>query len=217
MSFLQARQRIYSFGNNSSTVTCILRAAKCTGLNSATNHTSSAEYDNPCQLVRHTPPPALHVNPFKLDVALLSIDISLSWQPYLSLCPVSDLCRAKLRFPIHPMDNDFDSVSWQNDPDIDSSKPTMGGASQPEENTSGAKSSGKRRANRTSAQAGPDADAVDLAGIGEGRLDCTVNTPLKENDGTKDAYISYLVTTTVRICRVKHPRAHRLSYQSCNS
>ena len=41
------------------------------------------------------------------------------------------------------------------------------------------------------------ADDVDLAGIGGGRLDCTVDTPLKENDGTKDAYVSYLVTTQV--------------------
>jgi hypothetical protein len=36
----------------------------------------------------------------------------------------------------------------------------------------------------------------------EGRLDCTVNSPQKENAGTKDVYISYLVTTNVwRIVR----------------
>lgn len=46
-------------------------------------------------------------------------------------------------------------------------------------------------------QAGPLADAVDLAGIGDGVLECQVDSPLKENDGTKDAYISYLVTTHV--------------------
>ena len=97
------------------------------------------------------------------------------------------------------MDNDFDSVSWRNEPDIDSSRPTAGGASQSEGTTYGANSSGKRKANHSSAQAGADADGVDLAGIGDGRLDCTVDTPLKENDGTKDAYVSYLVTTNVRI------------------
>lgn len=112
------------------------------------------------------------------------------------------------------MDNDFDSVSWQNDPDIDTSMPTTGGTSQPEETKSGARSSGKRKAKHGPAQAGVDADAVDLAGIGEGRLDCTVDTPLKENDGTKDAYISYLVTTVVRICPVKHSSTHRPSYES---
>lgn len=32
----------------------------------------------------------------------------------------------------------------------------------------------------------------------EGRLDITVGSPQKENEGTKDAYISYLVSTHVR-------------------
>ena len=106
------------------------------------------------------------------------------------------------------MDNDFDSVSWRNDPDIDTSRPNRTGAGQSEGTTYGANSSGKRKASHSSAQAGADADAVDLAGIGDGRLDCTVDTPLKENDGTKDAYVSYLVTTNVRICLTKYPSAH---------
>ena len=110
------------------------------------------------------------------------------------------------------MDNDFDSVSWRNEPDIDSSRPNTSDNSQPEETMYGPKSSGKRKANHSSAQAGADADAVDLAGIGDGRLDCTVDSPLKENDGTKDAYMSYLVTTTVCFCRVRHSSAHRPSY-----
>ncbi|RMZ79371.1 hypothetical protein DV738_g3366, partial [Chaetothyriales sp. CBS 135597] len=39
-------------------------------------------------------------------------------------------------------------------------------------------------------------DATDLTGISrDGVLEVTVDTPLKENDGTKDAYVSYLVTT----------------------
>ena len=47
-------------------------------------------------------------------------------------------------------------------------------------------------------QAGENADGVDLAGIGvDGTLEVTVDTPLKENDGTKDAYVSYLVSTHV--------------------
>jgi sorting nexin-4 len=29
-------------------------------------------------------------------------------------------------------------------------------------------------------------------------LECTVSKPQKENDGTKDAYVSYLITTNVR-------------------
>lgn len=35
--------------------------------------------------------------------------------------------------------------------------------------------------------------------IGREKLDCTVGSPIKENDGTKDAFVSYLVTTHVRI------------------
>lgn len=43
------------------------------------------------------------------------------------------------------------------------------------------------------------ADATDLAGIGsEGYLLCTVDRPQKENDGTKDAFVSYLISVRVR-------------------
>lgn len=112
------------------------------------------------------------------------------------------------------MDNDFDSVSWQNDPDSDSSRPTTAGTSRPDETAYGAKSTGKRKASHSSAQAGADADPVDLAGIGDGRLDCTVDTPLKENDGTKDSYVSYMVTTKVRFCHFQYPSAHCSNYES---
>ena len=93
------------------------------------------------------------------------------------------------------MDNDFDSVSWQNEPDSDLSRPTTAQGSTQEERYSSS-ASGKRKASATSTQA-PTADDVDLAGIGDGRLDTVVDTPLKENDGSKDAYISFLVTTNV--------------------
>jgi hypothetical protein len=46
-------------------------------------------------------------------------------------------------------------------------------------------------------QAGRNADDLDLAGVGTATLECTVTQPMKENDGTKDAYVSYLVTTHV--------------------
>lgn len=93
------------------------------------------------------------------------------------------------------MENEFDSVSWEPNSD---SRPTN---TEPQisEDRYGSSSSGKRKASSSSAipQAGSLADDVDLAGIGEGRLHCTVDTPLKEHDGTKDAYVSYLVTTQV--------------------
>ena len=96
------------------------------------------------------------------------------------------------------MDNDFDSVSWQNDdPDSDTSRPSTHVVPEPGEPVYGKNASGKRRASHSSNQAGFQADAVDLAGLGGARLDLKVDTPLKENDGTKDAYVSYLVTTHV--------------------
>lgn len=95
--------------------------------------------------------------------------------------------------------DDFDSVSWRHDPDSDLSRPTTSGTDTEEQEPYTHDVNGKRRMSNAeeSPQAGPLADAVDLAGIGDGVLECRVDSPLKENDGTKDAYISYLVTTTV--------------------
>ncbi|CAG8032317.1 unnamed protein product [Penicillium nalgiovense] len=93
--------------------------------------------------------------------------------------------------------DDFDSVSWKHDPDSDVSRPTTASTDAAEPSESRRDSNGKRRMSsaQEEPQAGPLADAVDLAGIGDGVLECRVDSPLKENDGTKDAYISYLVTT----------------------
>lgn len=91
----------------------------------------------------------------------------------------------------------FDSVSWErNDqhPASPSSQPFASETSLPH------RPSSDRRTSTASSepQAGDNADAVDLAGIGkDGVLDCTVDAPLKENDGTKDAYVSYRITTHV--------------------
>ncbi|PGH20706.1 sorting nexin-4 [Polytolypa hystricis UAMH7299] len=93
--------------------------------------------------------------------------------------------------------SDFDSVSWRNDPDSDLSRPATSGTDVEDFQPQAHDVNGKRRMSSAAEepQAGPYADAVDLAGIGDGVLECTVDTPLKENDGTKDAYVSYLVTT----------------------
>ncbi|KAL9001881.1 MAG: hypothetical protein Q9188_005162 [Gyalolechia gomerana] len=93
------------------------------------------------------------------------------------------------------MDNDFDSVSWRNE-ESDNSRPNTTGFNDNHGRDSTPKSNGKRKANHPVLQAGEGAEPVDIAGIGElGRLDCNVSSPLKEHDGTKDAYVSYLVTT----------------------
>lgn len=92
---------------------------------------------------------------------------------------------------------DFDSVSWQRDVEDGHRNPSGGQFPDPRDIPH--RSANGRRSSSISSepQAGEDADAVDLAGIGDGVLDCTVDTPLKENDGTKDAYVSYLISTHV--------------------
>jgi len=95
---------------------------------------------------------------------------------------------------------DFDNVSWRNDPESEESRPNTADASEAPAVTSPSAANGKRKvSSHAENQAGPLADGVDLGGIGDGLLECTVDTPLKENDGTKDAYVSYLVTTHVRL------------------
>jgi hypothetical protein len=60
-------------------------------------------------------------------------------------------------------------------------------------------------------QAGPNADAQDLAGPGEhGTLECTVTKPQKEGEGTQNVYVSYLVTTDVR-CTILESTESRLT------
>lgn len=64
------------------------------------------------------------------------------------------------------------------------------------------------QAQRSAAAAAAEAPAraVEEAGnssttaIGREKLECTVGSPIKENDGTKDAFVSYLVTT--HVCRL---------------
>ena len=92
------------------------------------------------------------------------------------------------------MDNDFDNVTWQTE---DDAPPTPSQHAENQYGKSRLDINGKRRSSITQ-QAGKHADAVDLGGIGSGVLECTVDSPLKENDGTKDAYVSYLVNTQVR-------------------
>ncbi|EXJ88303.1 sorting nexin-4 [Capronia coronata CBS 617.96] len=87
---------------------------------------------------------------------------------------------------------DFDSVSWQREDTQQAESSVPFHADLPTRPGNGRRSESMS----SEPQAGEQADAVDLAGIGrDGILEVTVDSPLKENDGTKDAYVSYLVTT----------------------
>ena len=94
---------------------------------------------------------------------------------------------------------EFDSVSWRNEPESNASRPNTA-ESRPSETDLAIRSTNGNRnmSSHPDPQGGPLPDAVDLGGIGDGALECTVDSPMKENDGTKDAYISYLVSTHVR-------------------
>ncbi|MCJ1350391.1 MAG: intercellular trafficking and secretion [Icmadophila ericetorum] len=93
------------------------------------------------------------------------------------------------------MDDDFDSVSWQNDAQRTGTR-ISASAHDGGDPSSRPGINGRRRSSTGAPQAGQNADVVDLGGIGDGKLECTVDTPLKEQDGTKDAYVSYLVSTS---------------------
>jgi sorting nexin-4 len=103
---------------------------------------------------------------------------------------------------------DFDSVSWRNESQSNAARQVT---TEPSHETTlpSRISNGKHRLSshhqhhdpqsQAQAQAGELADPVDLGGIGDGVLECAVDSPLKENDGTKDAYVSYLITTIVSL------------------
>ncbi|KAI9828738.1 MAG: intercellular trafficking and secretion [Thelocarpon impressellum] len=100
---------------------------------------------------------------------------------------------------------DFDSVSWGN-PRGDGARPSTDSSGPGSSSPRGA--DGKQRhSDAEPPQAGRNADAVDLAGVGEGRLECTVDSPQKENDGTKDAFVSYLVTSHTDFPSFQRPTA----------
>lgn len=91
------------------------------------------------------------------------------------------------------MDHDeFANVTWQNSATARDPASTVGS---PGADIEGQENPGTRR--HPDGPLGTHADALDLAGVGDGVLECTVTSPIKENDGTKDAYVSYLVTTNV--------------------
>ena len=103
-----------------------------------------------------------------------------------------------VRIGVLAMDNDFDSVSWQNESEANISKTPSTARPGIQDKRTNSGLNAKRRSSSNVQRMGSNADAVDLGGIGDGKLECSVDIPLKENDGTKDAYISYLVSTQVR-------------------
>ncbi|SPO07677.1 related to sorting nexin 4 [Cephalotrichum gorgonifer] len=85
--------------------------------------------------------------------------------------------------------DNFSNVSWhsqQGDLDAGSSSRTNG----PMEEEAN---------NGVSAESGVRREEIGAHSLGPELLECTVTSPIKENDGTKDAFVSYLITTQVSI------------------
>lgn len=81
----------------------------------------------------------------------------------------------------HP--DDFSNVSWHTEqPSAAESSSSVAAANPDETDRNG--------------HSALDSDAAEA----DGRevLECTVSEPLKENDGSKDTFVSYLITTNVR-------------------
>jgi sorting nexin-4 len=95
--------------------------------------------------------------------------------------------------------DDFANVSWQNNPGGQGAAPFSTSPRDEVDGTGPGNANGKRR--ESSGPLGRNADPMDLAGVEGGVLECTVSHPNKENDGSKDAYVSYLVTTNVGLPR----------------
>jgi len=91
--------------------------------------------------------------------------------------------------------DDFANISWQNNPASQGVAPFSASPRDESDNIGPGNPNGKRR--ESGGQLGRNADPMDLAGVEGGVLECTVSSPNKENDGSKDAYVSYLVTTYV--------------------
>lgn len=91
------------------------------------------------------------------------------------------------------MDHDnLSNISWHSEQDAGLAEPSVAAPSHDagsSENHGSAREGGGRTV---------EGEDVNLEPVHGGEvLECTVSDPHKENDGTKDAYVSYLITTHV--------------------
>lgn len=87
---------------------------------------------------------------------------------------------------VTPDQDNFSSVSWSEHAQEESGASGAGTSSGAVAGDDGAAFDGE-----------PAGEAQQQQRLGSERLECTVDTPIKENDGTKDAFVSYLITTSV--------------------
>lgn len=88
--------------------------------------------------------------------------------------------------------DNFSNISWHSQQNRDSAGPSTSAAHGPAQSPEFAPS--RPDGNRTG---GGDEASLDPGHAGGEILECIVSDPHKENDGTKDAYVSYMITTNV--------------------
>lgn len=90
--------------------------------------------------------------------------------------------------------DNFSNISWHSDRSAGAGASSAAGA--------GGDDGGEGASNGASRQqrpvTNPEVPLDDPTGFGSETLECVVGSPIKENDGTKDAFVSYLITTRVR-------------------
>ncbi|EHA49932.1 intercellular trafficking and secretion [Pyricularia oryzae] len=94
--------------------------------------------------------------------------------------------------------DNFSNISWQSD--------RLGAGS-----SAAHQHGGQESEQPTHNQAEPEPNYTSMIvhgmGLGDEVLECNVSSPLKENDGTKDAFVSYLVTTHTTFADFQKPDA----------
>ena len=89
--------------------------------------------------------------------------------------------------------DNFSNVSWQSDLGESGPGPSSR-AVDPMDDTH----------NGMPGEPGLRGEEIGAHALGSEQLDCTVTSPIKENDGTKDAFVSYLITTEVSFASGLH-------------
>lgn len=90
--------------------------------------------------------------------------------------------------------DNFSNISWHSD---HPGAAMGGGPANPAGGRDGASDSEAVDTRHAPREPEPNYNRLDAHGIGDETLECTVSAPIKENDGTKDAFVSYLITTNV--------------------
>jgi sorting nexin-4 len=89
--------------------------------------------------------------------------------------------------------DNFSNISWHSEQNPDPAGPSTSAAHGP-----ASPDYSNNRSDETRTGDGRDHDHGHGHGHSGGEiLECVVSEPHKENDGTKDAYVSYLITTNV--------------------